>query len=149
MKVILTADVKGSGKKGEIVNVSDGYAKNFLFPKKLAVLADNAALNDLKQKKSSEDHKKEVALNEAEAAKNKIDGKSVKILAKAGKDGARLFGSVTAKDVAQALEKDFSIVVDKKKISLSSEIKGFGTYSAEVKFHAGISAKITVNVEAE
>lgn len=146
MKVILTADVKGSGKKGEVINVSDGYAKNFLLPKKLAVLADAAAMNDLKQKKSSEDHKKEVALNEANEAKNKIDGKTVNIAAKAGADGSRLFGSVTAKDVVEAIEKQFSVSADKKKIALSSDIKGFGTYTAEVKFHAGVTAKVNVNV---
>lgn len=146
MKVILMADVKGSGKKGEVVNVSDGYAKNFLFPKKLAVLADAAAMNDLRQKKSSEDHKKEVALNEATDSKNKIDGKTVEISAKAGADGGRLFGSITSKDVAEAIEKAFSVSVDKKKVSLSSDIKTFGTYIAEVKLHSGVIAKVNVNI---
>lgn len=146
MKVILMADVKGSGKKGEVVNVSDGYAKNFLFPKKLAVLADAAAMNDLKQKKSSEDHKKEVALNEANDSKSKIDGKTVEISAKAGADGGRLFGSITSKDVAEAIAKTFSVSVDKKKVSLSSDIKTFGTYIAEVKLHSGVIAKVNVNI---
>ena len=146
MKVILMADVKGSGKKGEVVNVSDGYAKNFLFPKKLAVLADAAAMNDLRQKKSSEDHKKEVALNEANDSKCKIDGKTVEISAMAGADGGRLFGSITSKDVAEAIAKTFSVSVDKKKVSLSSDIKTFGTYIAEVKLHSGVIAKVNVNI---
>lgn len=149
MKVILTQDVKGSGKKGEIVNVSDGYAKNFLLPKKLAVEANASALNELKQKNASEQHKKDVALAEAEEYKATLQGKIVEIKAKSGADGGRLFGSVTTKDIAEALEKAYKVKVDKKKISLNGDIKAFGSYKAEVKFMAGVSAEVTVKVTEE
>ncbi len=149
MKVILTADVKGSGKKGDIVNVSDGYAKNCLLKKNLAVEATPSALNELKQKHSSEQHKHDVAVAEAEKNKAAISGKTVVIRAKAGADGARLFGSVTSKDIADAIKKEFGIEVDKKKISLSGDIKNFGRYTAEVKFMTGIAASVTVSVEMQ
>ena len=149
MKVILTQDVKGSGKKGDIVNVSDGYAKNCLIKKNLAVEATPTALNELKQKNSSEQHKHDVAVAEAEKNKALISDKTVVIYAKAGADGARLFGSVTSKDIADAIKKEFGIDIDKKKISLSGDIKNFGRYTAEVKFMAGIVAKITASVEKQ
>lgn len=146
MKVILTADVKGSGKKGDLVNVSDGYAKNFLLPKNLAVEATASALNELKQKQSSEQHKLDVAKEEAENNKAAVDKKKVVIRAKAGADSGRLFGAITNKDVAEAIEKQFGVKVDKKKVSLKNDIKNFGTYTADVKFMTGISAEITVEV---
>ncbi len=148
MKVILQADVQGSGKKGDLVNVSDGYAKNFLIKKGLAVPATNQAVNDLKAKQSSAQFKAKQEADAAQAVANEIKEKTVKLTAKAG-DSGKLFGSVTAKEVAEALEKQYKVAVDKRKIALESEIKAFGTYSAEVKLHPGITAKIYVMVGEE
>ena len=129
MKVVLLADVKGSGKKGELVNVSDGYARNFLFPKKLAKEANAQALNELK---NAED---------AQASADKINGKSVSILAKAGQ-GGKLFGSVTAKEIAEAIKKQYGVDVDKRKIDTKGDMKAFGTYECEVKLYSGITATV-------
>lgn len=145
MKVILTADVKGQGKKGELVNVSDGYARNFLFPKKLAIEADNTAMSELKSRESAAAFHKQEEINAANALKAKLDGKTITIKAKAGGQG-KLFGSVTSKEVAAELNKVFATSIDKKKMTMA-DIKNFGEYSAEVKLYQGISAKITVKVE--
>lgn len=145
MKVILLEDIKGTGKKGELINSSDGYARNYLIPKKLAMEATPAALNELKQKEDSKNYhlamEKQAALDSA----NKIKEKTVKITSAAGANG-KLFGSVTGADVAAEIQKQFGLEVDKRKVSLESEIKTFGTYNAEVKFGYGISAKIYVLV---
>lgn len=148
MKVILLQDVKGSGKKGQVVNVSDGYAKNFLIPKNLAKLADASGLNDLKNKNSAEEHRLAVQKAEAQANKEKIDGKTVKIKAKAGA-GGRLFGSVTSKEIAEEIGKQYGVSVDKKKISLDADIKSFGTFAVSVKFMSEIIAKTNVMVVEE
>ncbi len=145
MKVILKADLKGTGKAGELINVSDGYARNFLFPKGLAVEANAQALNELKNKEQAKQHKAEVELEAAKQAAARIDGKSIKIIGKAGKNG-RLFGSITAKEIAQEITKQLSIPVDKRKIVLSMDIKAFGSYPIEIKLHPGIVAKATVMV---
>lgn len=145
MKVVLLADVKGSGKKGELVNVSDGYARNFLFPRKLAKEANAQAMNELKNAEQAKQHKIEVEKAAASDAAQKINGKTIKIYANAGQ-GGRLFGSVTSKEVAEELKKGFAVEVDKRKLELSGEIKSFGTYECEVKLYAGISAKIFVMV---
>ena len=145
MKVVLKGDVKGSGKKGEIVNVSDGYARNFLLPKGLAVEANAQVINDIKLKEAAKEHHIALEKKAAEDAKARIDGKSVKLLAKGGTEG-RLFGSVTSKEVAETISKAYNIEVDKRKVSLESEIKAFGTYTAELKLYAGISAKVFVVV---
>ncbi len=145
MKVVLKADLKGTGKAGELINVSDGYARNFLFPKGLAVEANAQALNDLKNKEQAKQHKAEVELAAAQQAAEKIDGKSIKIIGKAGKNG-RLFGSITAKEIAAEIAKQLSIPVDKRKIVLSMEIKAFGSYPIEIKLHPGVVAKATVMV---
>ena len=144
MKVILKADVKGSGKAGDLINVSDGYARNFLFPKNLAVPADKGAMNDLKNKEAAAEHHKQVEVDEAKALAAKLEGKSVTVKAKAGQ-GGRLFGSITAKEIAAALQAEFGIQVEKRRIDVS-EIKAFGSYSATVKVYSGITAKITVVV---
>lgn len=144
MKVILKQDVKGQGKKGQLVQVSDGYARNFLLPRGLAVEADAQAMNDLKNKESAEKHRLLVEKQEAEAAADKLAGKSVKIAARAGQAG-KLFGSVTTKEVAEELNRQFGVVIDKRKIVMA-DIKAFGSYEAELKFNQGISAKITVMV---
>ena len=148
MKVIFLQDVKGSGKKGDVKEVADGYARNFLIGKGLAVEATAKNMSDLAGKKASEQHKADVAKQEAEAAAAKIKGKKVICKSKAGQ-GGKLFGSVTAGNIADLIDQQLGIKVDKKKISLDTEIKAFGTYTAEVKFLAGISEKITVEVTEE
>ncbi len=145
MKVILTADVKGQGKKGELVNVSDGYARNFLFPKNLAIEANSAAMSELKNRESAAAHHKQEEIDAAKALAAKLDGQTVVIKAKAGGQG-KLFGAVTSKEVTAEINKKFSVSLDKKKTSMS-DIKNFGEYSAEVRLYTGISAKITVKVE--
>ena len=147
MKVILKADVKGQGKAGELVNVSDGYARNFLFPKGLAVVADNQALGEFNSKKAAAEHKIETDKANANEAKGKLDGKTVTIRAKGGA-GGKLFGSVTSKEIAEAVNEAFSLSVDKRKIACG-DIKNFGTYTAEIKLYQGISAKVNVSVIEE
>ena len=141
MKVVLLADVKGSGKKGELVNVSDGYARNFLFPKKLAKEANAQALNELKNAEESKALKIKQETEAAQASADKINGKSVSILAKAGQ-GGKLFGSVTAKEIAEAIKKQYGVDVDKRKIDTKGDMKAFGTYECEVKLYSGITATV-------
>ena len=141
MKVVLLADVKGSGKKGELVNVSDGYARNFLFPKKLAKEANAQALNELKNAEESKAFKIKQETEAAQASADKINGKSVSILAKAG-PGGKLFGSVTAKEIAEAIKKQYGVDVDKRKIDTKGDMKAFGTYECEVKLYSGITATV-------
>ena len=148
MKVIFLQDVKGSGKKGEVKEVSDGYARNFLLGKGRAVEATAKNMSDLAGKKSSEQHKADVAKQEALDNAAKLKGKNVVIKGKAGA-GGKLFGAITAAQVAEAVSQQLGVAVEKKKIALSSEIKAFGGYTAEVKLHTGISEKITVNVVEE
>lgn len=144
MEVILKKDVKGLGKAGEKVKASDGYARNFLFPKGLAVEANAQTLTEYKNSEASKQHKIDVEVAAAKDAKAKLDGKTVRLTAKAGQNG-RLFGSVTAKDVAQAITEQLSVTVDKRKLSVA-DIKNFGTYTAEVKLYTGIAATVTVEV---
>lgn len=148
MKVIFTADVKGSGKKGEVKEVSDGYARNFLIGKGLAVEATAKNMSDLAGKKSSEQHKVDVARQEAVDNAAKLKGKDVTIKAKAGA-GGKLFGAVTAAHVADAVSEQLGVKADKKKIALNSDIKAFGTYTAEIKLFTGISEKINVHIIEE
>lgn len=144
MKVILTADVKGKGKKGELCNVSDGYARNFLFPKNLAVEADSAAMSELKSREAAAAHHKQEEIDTANATAAKLQGKSVTVKAKAGSNG-RLFGSVTSKEIAEQIKTELGITVDRKKMNVA-DIKNFGQYTAEIKLYTGITAEITVNV---
>lgn len=144
MKVILKQDVKGQGKKGQLVQVSDGYARNFLLPRGLAVEADAQAMNDLKNKEEARLHHLAVEKKEAEDAAAKLSGKTVKIVARAGQ-GGRLFGSVTTKEVAEELVKQYGVTIDKRKIAMA-DAKAFGAYEAELKFAQGVTAKITVMV---
>ena len=144
MKVILNADVKDLGKKGELVNVSDGYAKNFLIPRKLAVIADNTAMNELKNRESAKAYHLAVEKANAESAAKTLEGKSIKIAAKAGANG-RLFGSVTSKEIAEQIKKQFNIDVDKKKV-IVEDIRSFGSYECTVKVYTGISAKVFIVV---
>ncbi len=144
MKVVLLADVKGLGKKGELCNASDGYARNFLFPKKLAVEADSSALNELKNREEAAAHHKKEEIDAAKATAEKLNGKTVVIKAKAGSNG-RLFGSVTSKEIAATISSDLGITVDRKKMTVA-DIKNFGDYTAEIKLYQGITAKLTVSV---
>lgn len=145
MKVVLLADVKSQGKKGQVINVSDGYANNFLFPKKLAVPADNQVLTEMKGKEEARLHNIELEKKAAKDIAEKLKNATVKIKAQGGTDG-RTYGSVTAKDVAEALEAQHKIKVDRRKISLNEPIRTFGTYILDVKLYADISGKITVAV---
>lgn len=144
MKVILLQDVKGHGKKGELCNVSDGYARNFLFPKKLAVEADNTAMNELKNREAAAAHHKKEEIAAAQDTAKKLEGKTVIISAKAGSNG-KLFGSVTSKEIAAEIAKSLGIQIDRKKMN-APDIKNFGEFTAEIKLYQGISAKITVKV---
>ncbi len=143
MKVILTQDVKSQGKKGQLINVSDGYARNFLLPKGLAVEADASAMNDLKNKEASRLHKIELERNAANDIAKKLETITVKLQAKAGADG-RLYGSVTSLDIANALEEQHKIQVDKRKIQLSDPLKTFGVHTVTVKLYTEITGKINV-----
>ena len=137
-------DVKGQGKKGELVNVSDGYARNFLLPRNLAVPADAQAMNDLKNKEEAARHRLQVEKQEAEETARRLSGKTLKLSARAGQ-GGRLFGSVTTKEVAEELKRQFQVEVDKRKIEMA-DIKAFGSYEISVKLAQGITAKMTVMV---
>ena len=145
MKVIFLQDVKGSGKKGEVKNVSDGYARNFLIGKGLAVEATPKNMNLLDGQNASAQHKKDVEKQTAQDIADAINGKTVKAVAKAG-NGGRLFGSVTAGNIADLIKQQYGKDIDKKKISLKTEIKNFGTYEADIKLYQGVSAKVTVDV---
>ena len=145
MKVVLKQDVRNLGKKGELVETSDGYARNFLFPRNLAAEADNKAMNELKNAESSKQFKIDTQIKQATASKNKLEGQVFKMTAKAGSNG-RLFGSVTSKEIAQEIRKQYAISVDKRKVTLDTDIKAFGTYNATVKLYNGIVANIKVQV---
>ncbi len=144
MKVILKQDVKGLGKKGELVNASDGYARNFLFPKGFATEANASAMNDFNNKETAKKFHKAEEIKAAKADAEKLEGKSFSFTAKAGANG-KLFGSVTSKDISAKIEEDLGIDVDKRKITVD-DIKQFGTYEAEIKVYQGVSAKVFVKV---
>ena len=144
MDVILKADVKGLGKKGEKVKASDGYARNFLFPKGLAVEANAQSLTELRNREQSNQHKIDVEVAAANDSKAKLQGKIIKITAKAGNNG-KLFGSVTSKEVAAEIAKQYAVKVDKRKISMD-DIKTFGSFKIEVKLYTNIVAEMTVMV---
>lgn len=144
MEVILKQDVKSLGKSGEKVTVSDGYARNFLFPKGLAVQANAQAMTEYKNQEASKQHKIDVEVATANENKNKLDGKTVKLTAKAGQNG-KLFGSVTSKDISAAIKQQLSIDIDKRKIVVD-DIKNFGTYTAEIKLYPNITATLSVEV---
>ncbi len=146
MKVILLQDVKALGKKGELVNASDGYARNFLLPKKLAKEANAQAMNEYKNAEDSKNYKIATQKAQAEHDKSVLEGKTFVMTAKAGGNG-KLFGSITAKEISASIKKEYHINVDKRKISLSSDIKTHGEFTAEVKLYTGISAKIKILVK--
>ncbi len=145
MKVILKQDIKGVGKKDQIINAADGYARNFLFPKNLAVPADEGNMNNLKAKNESKAYRKGEDLKEAKEIAERLKKITVKIPVKAGENG-KLFGAVTAKEIAETLKKDFGIEVDKKKVLLSESIKVAGVTTVELKLNEGVMAKVSVMV---
>lgn len=148
MKVILLNDVKGQGKKGQLINVSDGYARNFLFPKGLAKEATKAAVNDLAGKADSERYHKEQEIQAAKETAAKLEGKTVVLRAKAG-EGGKLFGSITGQAVADAIKMQLHVVVDKRRVILGEGIKVAGVTEVEVKVYPEINAKVNVSVEQE
>lgn len=148
MKVILLKDVKGLGKKGDLVNVKDGYARNYLLPKEIAIEATEGNLRTLKEKKKIEKKKREEEYNKALELKKKLDETSVIIKGKAG-EGGKLFGSITSKDISAALKKQHNIEIDKRKIELNDNIKTLGTTIVEVKIYPEVVANLAVKVIEE
>ena len=148
MKVILLQDVKGTGKKNQLVNVSDGYARNFLFTKKLAVEATTDNLQKLKEFNASQDLKKQKEIEAAKELARKIEEIQITIKAKSGETG-KIFGGITSANISEELKKQHNINVDKKKIMLDEPIKLLGNYTVNMKLYEGINAKLKVNVEKE
>ncbi|MBQ9773767.1 MAG: 50S ribosomal protein L9 [Clostridia bacterium] len=145
MKVILLADVKGQGKKNDVIEVSDGYAKNFLIPRKLAKAADAQSLNDVKVKEEARLYRIETEKKEARALVERLKTLEVKIPASSGADG-RLYGSVTAKDISERLQADHGIVIDKRKLVMNDPIKAYGKYELDVKLYPEVTGKVYVLV---
>lgn len=148
MKVILKEDVKNLGKKEQMLEVNDGYARNFLFPRKLAVEASASNINVMKTKKEAEKNKKDKELQAAKDLVTRLKEIVVKIKTKAGENG-RIFGSITSKDVSEKLKKDFAIEIDKKKIVLQEPIKSTGKFKLEVKLYPEVVGQIKVEIDAE
>lgn len=147
MEVLLKGDVKGLGKKGEKVSVSEGYARNFLFPRGLAAEMNAQLMSELKNKESSEKFKADEELKAAKGFAEKITGKTVVLKAKGGANG-KLFGSITAKEIAVKIAAEFDIKVDKRKITVD-DIKSFGTYNTQVRLHPQVTADFKVQVVEE
>ena len=145
MKVILKADIKGVGKKNEVINASDGYARNFLFPKNLAVEANSENMSKLKAQNEATQFRKDTEKEDAKQVAEKLTKIMVKIQVKAGENG-KIFGGVSAKDISENLEKQHNIKIDKKKIDLKETIKTLGIQSVDVKLYEGVSGKIKVDV---
>ena len=146
MKVILLTDVKGSGKKDEIINVSDGYARNFLFPKKMAVEATPGAMKEIERKRAAEAAREAERRAQAEEKARQLKDKTVNVQVKCGEKG-RLYGSITTAEIAQELEKQHGVKVDKRKIELENPIRNIGTRTITVGLYTGVSARMLVNVE--
>lgn len=147
MKVLLTKDVKDIGKAGELINVSEGYARNFLFPKKLAVVADTGTMKTLDAKKEQLAHKEEKLLNQAKLTAEKISNVVVHIKSKTG-TGTKLYGSITNHEIAASLAKEHKITVDKRKINISEPIKTTGNFDIPIKLHHDVTINIKVEVSA-
>jgi large subunit ribosomal protein L9 len=145
MKIILLKDEKKLGKKGDIINASDGYARNYILPQKIGVEANAKNMNDLKLQKANEDKVAKELLEEAKALAADLETKAVTVKIKAG-EGGKTFGSVSTKEIAAAYAEQYGIDIDKKKIQLPENIKNFGTYEVGVKLHPQVTAKLTVKV---
>ena len=148
MKVILLEDVKSLGKKGEIVNVNDGYARNFILPKKLGLEATSKNLNDLKLQKQNDEKVAEEKLDAAKALAEEIKEKSITVKIQAGVEG-KVFGSISSKEIATEAKKQLNMDIDKKKIVIPDAIKSLGTYNVNIKLHKDVTATLTVKVEAK
>ena len=148
MKVILLDNIKGVGKKDEVINASDGYARNFLFPKKLAVEANSENMSKLNNKKEANNYRKDLEKQAAEETAKKLKGILLKINVKAGENG-KIFGGVTAKEISDTLKTQANIEVDKKKIELKEQIKTLGTFSVNVKIYEGVTGVLKVDVIAK
>ncbi len=147
MKVILLSDVKNLGKKGEVINASDGYARNFLFPRKLAQEATEENLHVLNAKKETERRKKLAEIEEAQKVAENLKNKEIRLTTKTG-DSGRLFGAITSKDISQLIKKQFNVDIDKKKIVMDT-LKQVGTYEIEVKIYPEVSTKMKVVIASE
>ena len=148
MKVILKADIKGVGKKDQVINASDGYARNFLFPKNLAVEANNSNMSKLQAKNDANQYRKDQEKEAAKETAKKIENITLKLQVKAGENG-KIFGGVSSKEIAENLEKQHNIKVDKKKINLKETIKTLGTQTIEIKLFEGVTGKLKVSVIEE
>lgn len=148
MKVILLQDIKNVGKKDEIINANDGYVRNFLFPKKLAIEATKDNLLKLQAKKDSRQHKRNLEIEEFKKQADKIKDIVLKIKVKAGANG-KIFGGVTSKEISDELKKQYKIDIDKKKIILKETIKNIGRFSVDIKFGDGVSAELTLEIKSE
>ena len=148
MKVILLDNIKGVGKKDEVINASDGYARNFLFPKKLAVEANSENMSKLNNKKEANNYRKDLEKQAAEETAKKLKGILLKINVKAGENG-KIFGGVTAKEIADTLKAQANIEVDKKKIELKEQIKTLGTFSINIKLYEGVTGVLKIDVHAK
>ena len=148
MKVILKADIKGVGKKNEVVNASDGYARNFLFPKNLAVEATAENMQKLNSQNQAKQYRKDVEKEQAQAIAKKLESITVDVKVQAGENG-KIFGSVSSKEIAESLEKQYKITIDKKKIELKEPIKVLGVRTVDVKLFEGVIGKIKINVIAQ
>lgn len=147
MKVILKADVKGQGKKGQLVEVSDGYARNYLLPRKLAVEANAQNLNEMKEREAALAHKRSLEIAAANEIKEKLEKITVEVGAKGAVDGGRLFGSITTKEIADSLKEQHGIEVDRRKIVLNESIKTSGRYEVPVKLYPDITGTINIEVK--
>lgn len=148
MKVILLQDIKNVGKKDEIINANDGYARNFLFPKKMAIEATNDNLLKLQAKKASMQNKKNLEIEENKKIAEKLNKIVLNLKVKAGANG-KTFGGITAKEISEELKKQHKIDIDKKKIDLKETIKTIGRFSVEIKLGDGVNAKLTINIQGE
>jgi large subunit ribosomal protein L9 len=148
MQLLLIQDVKSLGKKGELVNVSDGYARNFILPKKLGLEATPKNLNDLKLQKAAEEKRQKELLEEAQAFAKELESKTIEVTIKAG-EGGRTFGSISSKEIATALKSEFGYDIDKKKLQLSEPIKNIGTHTVPVKLHPQVTAELKVKVSEQ
>jgi len=147
MKVILLSDIKGVGKKDQVIEASDGYARNFLFPKKLAVEANSTNMNNLKAKQESNQYRKDVEKQEAQKIAEKLKGIMLKVRVKAGENG-KIFGGVTSREISEGLKKDYNIIIDKKKIMLADTVKTLGTITVDIKLYEGVTGKLKVDIIA-
>ena len=147
MKVILLKDIKGTGKKDQILEVSDGFGRNYLLPRKLAVEATSEALNSIEKSKSAAKHREDVKKNDAETAARELKGKTVTVKVRAGENG-RLYGSITTQEIADALKAQHGVELDKRKIELDEKVTTVGQTTISVKLYAGVSTKMNLVIEA-